>query len=751
MRCQPSRYFALIISFFVAVPIIAEDAIDSGGPIQTSDFGRPSGLPRPSATPIIEFEEQLFRFVDERKYVDLGWHVDKRVRDTGPWIRGWYYGTHPAVRVYYSPEMMKWLTGGKITVIPDGATLIKEHFPRPAALHAEKDQAQLARDVASWTVMIKDSQGSYDGWFWSNPVRHEDGTVHPPRNNHEYGFDHPESGFGHYCIRCHASTESFGETNEYTFSSLRNINGQPGHPVLFRVDHTWRKLLEPEPEDTSNEEQLAESSAAKLRATSSHPRCTGGMGATKCPTQLNPAFLKQFSTIPDQSESNIEHIPPVTHDWVVRAPADKIASQQFVTSNQCMSCHAALVAEFGPVMFVHTVDDLGRRRVPSEYGLEGIDYSPYGEWRWSPMGLAGRDPVFYAQLDTELAILKEEFKEEPAKEELISKKLVTTCLRCHGAMGKHQFDLDHAGTDEHYTLSHVNSHSTVSEIPNHHDNYGVLSRDGISCTICHRMQERPQPEHDKRPYLQYFLETSITGNFHLGPPGEIYGPFKDNEIVPYIMEHGLGYKPKYSEYLSSSQMCGTCHAVNLPVVDWPFQPGEKKNELAKAESVPEFRDFHHHVEQATYLEWLNSEYQDELGPDNAQAKSCQDCHMSRDLESEKHDVHLANLTTRIAIVQDREYPDAENLTAHENLNIRYREKGYSRHNFSGLNVFLLEMFNQFDKVLGVRKRDFMTGTEQNPPCLGKFPTDRTAQDRGPEPPRLGNQAGLAGSGCSCRE
>ena len=106
------------------------------------------------------------------------------------------------------------------------------------------------------------------------------------------------------------------------------------------------------------------------------------------------------------------------------------------------------------------------------------------------------------------------------------------------------------------------SHCGVKEIPDQDDTYGALARDGISCTICHRMQPRVQPANDTRPYLQYFLETSITGNFKLGPPGESYGPVKDDEISPYIMEHGLGYKPKNSAYLSSSQMCGTCHTVN---------------------------------------------------------------------------------------------------------------------------------------------------------------------------------------------
>ena len=31
-----------------------------------------------------------------------------------------------------------------------------------------------------------------------------------------------------------------------------------------------------------------------------------------------------------------------------------------------------------------------------------MNVSPFGEWRWSPMGLAGRDPIFYAQWTAKL-------------------------------------------------------------------------------------------------------------------------------------------------------------------------------------------------------------------------------------------------------------------------------------------------------------------------------------------------------------
>ncbi len=284
-------------------------------------------------------------------------------------------------------------------------------------------------------------------------------------------------------------------------------------------------------------------------------------------------------------------------------------------------------------------------------------------------------------------------------------------------MGKRQFDLDHPGGKAKFTLDHVHAVAGPNGHPGHGDaKYGALARDGVSCAVCHRMQPRPQPAGDTRPYLQHFLETSITGNFHLGPKGEMYGPFKDDEIAPYAMEHATGLKPKHGEFLKSSQMCGTCHTVVLPAIDKPLDPADpthRSDEVLKSQTVPLFRKFHHHVEQATYLEWLNSEYENEIDTKNPKAKSCQDCHMSSGLKDARHGIDLPQIRTRIAAIQDTTYPEAENLAPHDKLNVRLRDKGYRRHNFSGLNVFLVEMFNQFDDVLGVRKTDFMTGSDKD--------------------------------------
>src|SRR5262249_12009089 len=388
----------------------------------------------------------------------------------------------------------------------------------------------------------------------------------------------------------------------------------------------------------------------------------------------------------------------VTHDKV---GASRDNGQEFLTSNQCMSCHAGLVAPFGPSMFVAA----GKS---TDYGAPGWDVSPHGEWRWTPMGLAGRDPGFFAQLQPQIRVLKEQFKSARAAAREYADTLASACLRCHGAMGKRQFDVDHAGAKGKFSLDHVHAVSGHADAK-----YGALARDGVSCTVCHRMHPPPRPESDARPYLQFFLESSITGNFHLGQKGEIYGPFKDEEISSYVMEHGTGLKPKYNAYLKSSQLCGTCHTVALPAVEKLLETDHELDEVGKGQTVDLFKKFHHHVEQATYLEWLNSEYENEVNPANPKAKSCQDCHMSPGLKDERHWIDIAQLKTRIAAVQDTTYPDAENLAPHDKLNIRLRETGYRRHNFSGLNVFLVEMFNQFDDVLGVRKTDFMTGSTKD--------------------------------------
>jgi hypothetical protein len=91
-----------------------------------------SSLPLPSSLDITEYESRLFGFLNRRQYKELGWATDKGVRDTGPYRNGKYYGTHPAVRIYYSPEIIAWLRDDKRRKIRR-AMIVKKQFEAPAA------------------------------------------------------------------------------------------------------------------------------------------------------------------------------------------------------------------------------------------------------------------------------------------------------------------------------------------------------------------------------------------------------------------------------------------------------------------------------------------------------------------------------------------------------------------------------------------------------------------------------------------
>ena len=65
------------------------------------------------------------------------------------------------------------------------------------------------------------------------------------------------------------------------------------------------------------------------------------------------------------------------------------------------------------------------------------------------------------------------------------------CLGCHGIGGQRQFHIDDKATTGQctdFTREMVNAVPWPADNPSAaHANYGMLARDGITCTTCHRM------------------------------------------------------------------------------------------------------------------------------------------------------------------------------------------------------------------------------------------------------------------------
>lgn len=688
----PGNILVLCLMLFFASSVSAQTSPCANAP--------ESGLPLPSTflpARLSEFQGQLKTFLSSSKYRTLNWCEDKKLRDTGPFVNGVSYGVHPTVKIYYSPAVINWLLkrdSGQ--AIPDGAMIIKEQYSAPAARY----QLAPPKAINGWTIMIKDSKGSQDGWYWAEMWD----AQCVDNNNPPYAV--PYAGFGLYCVRCHASAEK-----EHTFTYSKNIKGFPGDPDSYFVDLSWASApvsshgsapAQPCSEAASSDRDMP-MAGHNTDATDVQEQALFRQMASLRPATADQKFTGFYKSIAPLPLERVQKFPGETYDHVfpqaIGAPDSKPSTNpnQFLTSDQCMGCHSA--GTYGNVM-IYT----GTKQADSSTPVMNV--SPFGEWRWSPMGLAGRDPVFYAQLESEIEFVKSFFKNDPAKVAEKTKQIYNTCFKCHGVMGKRRLDDDHGGPGKGdfdpnfvYATYDNNKQSYV---------YGALARDGVSCMACHRIVE------DKIPFDE-FLKTRITGNFTTGNPAELFGPFEDDEIVTDPMNNSLGIKPKHDPYIKSSRMCGNCHTINLPLMDNPDADPNKP-----------------HLEQVTYLEWLNSGYQNEVGT-NSKAQTCQNCHMPTKYSNSKGTLNIPVIQQPIAFIEDTQYPQTGNRLPDEKIHVRFREKGFARHQLQGLNVTLLEMFRQFmspyksngtnilaNPILGVRQNDYMSGLDGLAAAIDSF-------------------------------
>src|SRR5262249_57823039 len=114
-------------------------------------------------------------------------------------------------------------TIGNPDPLPDGAMMVKEMFPAPAAACAGVDPKYL-RPTSGAAIMVRDTKAAHDGWFWG----WFGWTGWSPDWGPDMDNSYPNMGFGQYCTNCHASA-----TDNQTFATLRNVKDQGGGPLVY--------------------------------------------------------------------------------------------------------------------------------------------------------------------------------------------------------------------------------------------------------------------------------------------------------------------------------------------------------------------------------------------------------------------------------------------------------------------------------------------------------------------------------------
>jgi len=329
------------------------------------------------------------------------------------------------------------------------------------------------------------------------------------------------------------------------------------------------------------------------------------------------------------------------YDHVV-APAGE-TKRLFLTSDACSGCHDASD-------LLNTVDPNMTVPFPvARFPMANV--SPYGEWSGSLMAVSARDPVFRSQLESELVSLSSPDARAQVQQ---------LCMSCHEVMGERQ--------DPALARQPGSDYAVVSRRETSHDRatiekatFGALARDGVSCTVCHHIA----PE-------KLGTKESFTAHFETGPAAEVYGPYPDVKTHP--MKNAIGLTPMHGAQIENAGLCGSCHVVDVPVFS-----GD--GTLAK-------QPYAH--EQTTYLEWANSAY----AVKGREYQTCQDCHMPR-----TNPVTKQPLATSIVNIEDTTFPYVPNRADSDQLDTVVRDS-YWRHTLTGINVFVMAMFQEFPLILG---------------------------------------------------
>ncbi len=340
------------------------------------------------------------------------------------------------------------------------------------------------------------------------------------------------------------------------------------------------------------------------------------------PAPSAPPPIMEDETEPEPAPSPVELDPPsktTLPDMVGIEPGDPtvlnmgeiqpINYERFVTSAACSMCHS------------------NHESATAMRDSEGRELGPFDLWQGTMMANSARDPLWVASVSAEVA-------QTPSRKIEIEAK----CMRCHAPMAS-------------VTARAAGQKPEMADLFDTGSGPSIVGLDGVACAVCHQIQKRGLG-----------TERTFGGEFEIGTDRIIYGPHRDPATGP--MQAHVQYTPTYSNHVTNSALCGSCHTLFTHPYD--------------ADGVEDTET--RFPEQATYLEWLNSSFAEV-------DTSCQDCHMPTTSEDE------VPIETRIA----RAPPGFD-------FNIRTRSP-FGRHIFSGANTLIPEMLKRERAILNPQASD----------------------------------------------
>jgi hypothetical protein len=302
------------------------------------------------------------------------------------------------------------------------------------------------------------------------------------------------------------------------------------------------------------------------------------------------------TTVPDDNTTDSNLTLDDFPDMLLHNPS--FTTTHFSGSQNCAQCH-------------NGIND-----------ANGTDVSIVKAWQGTMMANAATDPFWKAKVATEV-------NEHPEFKEVIEGK----CSRCHTPMA----NVEATYNGDTVLLS-------GDGFLNDQNVYYDAAMQGVSCTLCHQIENTPQLGTTEGFTGGFVIDTNNTGIDR-----KIYGPFTNPRTGP--MQNSVQFTPEYSPHMDESKLCATCHTLNTPVI--------ATDGTLTDETFPE---------QAAYTEWEYSDF-------NA-TQSCQDCHMPK-----------AEGSVIISTRPTNNLPDPRSP--------------FFQHKFLGANTYMLDILKKNREKLGV--------------------------------------------------
>lgn len=247
----------------------------------------------------------------------------------------------------------------------------------------------------------------------------------------------------------------------------------------------------------------------------------------------------------------------------------------------------------------------------------------FGEfWRSTMMANSAKDPYYLAAVSIEV----EHYPE-------LGAAIEDKCSTCHMPMA-------------HFSDAFLEQPGSIFDVGGYLDPqhpFNKLALDGVSCTICHQIQDIDLGEFSSFSGGLVLDQQSLTGK------RVVFGPFIPQRQGINLMSSISGFTPQQGLHLAQSEMCATCHNLYT-------------NYVTEEGSLSE----DYFPEQTPYSEWLNSDY--------ALRATCQDCHM----------------------------PPAEGEVVLSIQGPAIPRSPVAKHSFAGGNIYLLNILKNYGGELGVK-------------------------------------------------